>query len=360
MTAQAAINCRWSVVFIACLAAAAAAARLQSGEPEAEPSSQPAARPTQAEATGAADDDYELAPALSYANLEIFPVVSRIPRDEDRFLTLAEALEAGVVSIKEMGTRLADEDDSPRGDVNRLLVTNFADKSLYLMPGETLLGGKQDRCVARESIVAPGGKPVSVEVYCVEHGRWTPGRLGGSFAQAGGQVNLGTRKKVQGGKAQQDVWDEVEAANAASQVSSRTGAYTANFSDQRIKRRLAPYMARLQGSVPSQERIVGVVVAINGRAVVAEIFGSTPLFRKLFPALLVGYAWDAAHVAEGDEAAAACPIEEASAFLFEAFTAEPAQRVTDGDVTVTHHRHQRAVITTAEDAQGTVHKIKLD
>ena len=57
-------------------------------------------------------------------------------------------------------------------DVNRLMVVNTSDKPLYLMPGEVIIGGSQDRTIGQELVIAPGGEPVAVDVFCVEHERW--------------------------------------------------------------------------------------------------------------------------------------------------------------------------------------------
>jgi len=56
--------------------------------------------------------------------------------------------------------------------VNRVVVVNKSDRPLYLMPGEIILGGDQDRTIGRELVIAPTGEPVEIDVYCVEHGRW--------------------------------------------------------------------------------------------------------------------------------------------------------------------------------------------
>ena len=47
-------------------------------------------------------------------------------------------------------------------------------------PGEILVGGQQDRTLADELIVPPKTKQMPLDVFCVEHGRWTgssPSRL---------------------------------------------------------------------------------------------------------------------------------------------------------------------------------------
>ena len=57
--------------------------------------------------------------------------------------------------------------------VNQLLVLNASDRPLYIMPGEVISGGLQDRTIGEELVIQPAKKPVPIEVYCVEQGRWS-------------------------------------------------------------------------------------------------------------------------------------------------------------------------------------------
>src|SRR6266851_4678142 len=83
--------------------------------------------------------------SMSHGNLTVFPVYSPARRDQSSdYLTLDEALRQRVILIKEM----------PSAEVNRVSVTNKAGKPIYLLAGDIILGGKQDREVARDTIVA--------------------------------------------------------------------------------------------------------------------------------------------------------------------------------------------------------------
>ena len=59
-----------------------------------------------------------------------------------------------------------------QNQVNELLVVNRSEKPLYLMPGEVIIGGDQDRTIGQELVIAADGKPIAIDVFCVEHGRW--------------------------------------------------------------------------------------------------------------------------------------------------------------------------------------------
>src|SRR5262245_60547433 len=57
-------------------------------------------------------------------------------------------------------------------DVSRVAVINRSDRPLYLMPGEIVVGGQQDRAVGQEYIIEAKTGPIPIDVFCVEHGRW--------------------------------------------------------------------------------------------------------------------------------------------------------------------------------------------
>jgi hypothetical protein len=59
--------------------------------------------------------------------------------------------------------------------VNQLVLVNRSKRPLLLLAGELVSGGKQDRIIAKDRIVAPGAEPLPLDVFCVEHGRWSSG-----------------------------------------------------------------------------------------------------------------------------------------------------------------------------------------
>lgn len=380
---------------------------------------QPAQRQAADGTAGKPAPPWVLGEPVRHENLTIFPVISAVARNDDRFITLDEGLKSGQVEVLEVGAatgnappqspparqapaqrpaapngsgnpppaaaipqplaspgdpaaqplerdpfsgaQSADQSDEPAfsaNDVNRLVVVNRSKKPLYLMPGEILLGGDQDRVVGQELVVQPGGKPTQIDVFCVEHGRW--GRRGeeetrsllvasggssgvasiagaesedavadavrqadrGKFVASLGSLSKSVRQSVQSSgleaqpqSKQSEVWDKVQQANAASKVTSDSDAFTANYSQKEAVDRLAPYLAKLEKPIADRERVLGVVVAINGKPQMLDLFESTPLFRKLWPKLLKSYALDATHVADVRGAGVGCPPDAARAFV---------------------------------------------
>jgi hypothetical protein len=351
--------------------------------------------------------DLVIATPVRQSNLTIFPVVSKSTRADDRFITLDEGLKAGTVEIREVGARdsatalnqtpaqvaanppgdeqaarddksheagdshetnesLPAEDvalDIAANDVNRLVVINRSGKPLYLMPGEVIVGGSQDRTIGEELVVAPTGEPVPIDVFCVEQGRWgtryattlslvinevadeaadaeelASEANQGKFIGKAGNLGKSGRVAVQAGEGQQKVWDEVARSNGASGVNWSTAAFTANYVDSEVLERLMPYREAMSLAVSKQERVVGVVVAINGKIETVDVFESTPLFLKLWPQLLKSYALDASQVADAEDARNSNSPSEAEAFLASVLRdQESAARKTCGGLVVSRH-----------------------
>jgi hypothetical protein len=57
-------------------------------------------------------------------------------------------------------------------EVNELAVENLGTETVFIEAGEIVKGGKQDRVVAVDLVVAPKSGKVPIASFCVENGRW--------------------------------------------------------------------------------------------------------------------------------------------------------------------------------------------
>src|SRR2546421_6026851 len=124
---------------------------------------------------------YKVLKPIESGDLTLFPVVragGKMP-PADQFLTLDEGLKNGEVEVTEAGrvwglvrsrggATLPNREDQ----VNTLVLVNNSKRPLLLLAGEIVTGGKQDRVIAKDRIVPPGGDPIDLGVFCVEPGRW--------------------------------------------------------------------------------------------------------------------------------------------------------------------------------------------
>jgi hypothetical protein len=216
---------------------------------------------------------------VTYRNLTVVPVYARRLQggaDLDSILTLDQALELGVLEIRE----------KDGGDVPWVVVSNHSEKRIFIMGGEILSGCKQDRIVARDVLIAARRKRLLLPVYCVESGRWH--HVSGAF---GSEKNLGTytmRAAAQGssGNNQMEVWSKVAESNRKMGVLSDTEAYQDAFRDEKVARLVADVEGKLKDLPRMEKGTTGVIVALGQRIIGVDIFASPELFEALWPKII--------------------------------------------------------------------------
>ncbi len=293
----------------------------------------------------------EVAPASGYSllspirsgNLTVFPVVASKSYDTAEFLTLDEGLRSGDVVVTEAGQARGLIRHRPGesaiihpvrdAEVNRLVLVNNSKRPLLLLAGEIVTGGKQDRVIGKDLIVPGESDPVDLSVFCVEPGRWVAANGKNGFGSAGGVIgglvaSPVVRSKAMVAKDQQQVWDSVrtsqsamattvEAAGAAPAVNATT-SYARVMDNKEVQKQVDAVAEPVQRNYESiirqlrDKNAVGVVVAVNGEIVWADIFASTHLLQKYWPKLVRSYATEAVVTrAKGGEAS----LKDAQKFL---------------------------------------------
>jgi hypothetical protein len=228
---------------------------------------------------GAADfnlGDFEAGePVLAY-NLAVIPLHTRKGPPYDDYTVLEEAQAARKVSVSEVGND---------GSVPELLVRNRDERPLYLLGGEVVLGGKQDRMVQSDVVLDPSERR-RIPVVCVEQGRWDGQDL--TF-QPGIAVAHPDLRRAALFSEQGAVWGEVARKSQVSGVSSPTGTYRRVLQDAKLRQRISQYLDELQAKLPRDGRMAGLAVAINGELEVVDVFDSPMLYAKLERKLLASY-----------------------------------------------------------------------
>ena len=174
--------------------------------------------------------------------------------------------------------------------VNALSIENRSDKKLYIMAGEMVIGGKQDRIIGEDTIILPGQR-TTIPVFCVEKGRWSY-RVSQSFKGYNVLANNRLRGIAQMQKDQSAVWREVARVNKKLKTTNRTSTYRANYNSKEVGKKLENYMQSVSKD-PRFAKATGVVIAIEGKVVGADIFAHSRLFQKVFHKLLRSYCLEA-------------------------------------------------------------------
>ncbi len=277
-------------------------------------------------------NDYKILPPISHGDLTIFPVVSARVHDTSDFITLDEGIRSGDVVVTEVGNlhssmyrRTPPVHPNGSAQVNRLVLVNNSKHPLILLAGEVVTGGKQDRVVGKDRIVPAESDPVDLSVFCVEHGRWI--ETSDKFdTHASVMVQPSVRLKAMAQQNQQQVWDEVSRSRSAMaaaalgpardqggsiggsgfgaathelQQLNSTTSYAKARENKAVQTQVDSIVQPVQKSYESvikqlrNQNAVGVVVAVKGHIVWADMFASGSLLGKYWPKLLESYATEA-------------------------------------------------------------------
>lgn len=279
-----------------------------------------------------AKSGYQVLAPISHGNLTIFPVVSANVH-EGNFLTLDEGLRSGEVVVTEAGSiqpliRRYQPRPLPRpggAQVNNLMLVNNSDRPLLLLAGEIVTGGKQDRVVGKDRIIPAKSDPVDLAVFCVEPGRWVE-KTNHFNGLATMMAQPSVRRRAMADKDQSKVWSEVRgasagmatAAPAAGDALQSTTSYATVMENRSVQKQVDSVAAPIQHSYETliralrERNAVGVVVAVNGRIIWADIFANPRLLEKYWQKLVRSYATEAIVTASyGGNA----DIKSADAFL---------------------------------------------
>jgi hypothetical protein len=296
---------------------------------------------------------------ISYETLTVFPVLSAQEAYTADFETLDAALASGEAVVAEQGEYMRRSRNgaepavmnSGGAQVNQLVLVNRGKKPLLLLAGEVVSGGKQDRIIGKDRIIPIGAQPLPLDVFCVEHSRWTNG--GNTFAAAKTMVHPTVREQAAVDQDQNKVWAAVrggtvgsttgvgsgvgsgsgggmapggattegDAARERAQMSSSVEVTAPRISPQQLSSVMASaaptegYRSIYQSAAvgPSVEnfaleverrfqratsglkgeRVVGVIIAFGGEVAWSDIFASSQLFDAYWPKLLRSYAVEA-------------------------------------------------------------------
>lgn len=197
-------------------------------------------------------------------------------RGASRFRIADDAFADGSLEVLERGEG---------GVVQELLARNSGPTPVLLLEGDTLIGAKQNRIVARTILIAPGGTVV-VPVGCMERGRWR--HVSAAFSHgvfcAEPSLRRATIKEVRDsrdrhGRAahldQGRLWSAVEEKLRSRRSNSSTSDYQAAMAEP-VETIASKLRAR---EVPDDE--IGALVLEGGRLVALELAADPRSWRKL-------------------------------------------------------------------------------
>jgi hypothetical protein len=238
---------------------------------------------------------HRLSGPYTHDNLSIFLIHGEDRLKLKSYLTLPEALEQKKAVIHETQA------------VNRLTVENLSPtEELLILSGDILKGGQQDRFAQFDLIVPPKSGKVPLTCFCIEATapRWMR-RLEGAdkkFAGSPGQLSSNALiYNARGPASQHAVW--LEAAKVQNKLSANLGvSVKAKESDsslalslqaKKVREATDRYVQKLAAIVQDKKDVIGYACVVNGKVASADIYGSSDLFRKVWPRLLQASATEA-------------------------------------------------------------------
>jgi hypothetical protein len=245
-------------------------------------------------------DHTALLTPIQVDSLTLTPIVATGPATaEEQLLVLDEAMAAKKVKIREISD----------GTVNSLTFINQAQQPVFVLAGEVILGGKQDRIIGRNTVI-PANTTQAVPVYCVESGRWTGETKEFSTGKALAHGRLRGQASY---RAQRDVWNEVAAKNVARKTTNSSDTYRRVAQQQsdgtlgRMEKQVDEALAKLPAA--DRSRMVGYAVALNGSVATVDVFASPALFKKLETKLVRSYLTEAIDIAAKKDVKPPTPTE---------------------------------------------------
>ncbi|KAA3638121.1 MAG: hypothetical protein DWQ02_05570 [Bacteroidetes bacterium] len=236
-----------------------------------------------------------------YENLRVYWVEA-----SDEFISenaIAGDLEVLKTALNQPKFRVSEHKPFGRRDdagaVNQLTVENKLPNDVFLMSGDVVQGGKQDRAIGEDQIIVANSIK-NIPVFCVEQGRWTyqeqyqvssgPGDRIAAFSGYYNVASKGVRKSIQSGN-QNAVWEQVAAVTASNEADSDSKAYAALENSTSFTTSREQYLQELNREI-TNSNAVGMIIVTGSEVLGVDVFGHPALFQKTYEALLHGYITD--------------------------------------------------------------------
>lgn len=307
------------------------------------------AAPVRADPTrsAGAPERFQFHDPIVFHNITLVPVSTEEVGPFERYTLLEEGLKKKSLRVRELAG------NSDQAQVSAVQVRNTGPLAAFVLSGEMILGGKQDRILSNDTVIPNDGKWHQVEVFCVEQGRWQGRKM--QFEGGAALAHAKLRKAAMSGS-QGEVWAEVERKNAVHGTSSETQTYRRTVQNADLRRRVASHRQELVRQLPDA-RLSGFVFAVNDEVRVADMFTNPLLFADLQEKLLSAYILEALEQqapppSQRAKAGKEFDKAKAKAFYEDAKAAPQVGNKTSGDAVTFKKKKKGMVGTETKDKVG--------
>lgn len=226
---------------------------------------------------------------INYKNLQIFMISGTTTADNINYVSLKLAMEKKWVEVLETS------------DVNELKITNHSNKTIFINAGDIVKGGKQDRTLTYDMVIAPKAKEEKLSSFCVESGRWSKrGQEDVAGFESNNKMLTSRKLKIASKKYnnQSRVWSEVAeqqeklnynisqhySTNVDVKANESASSLELTLDNKELKRMKESYKAHFSNLL--EEQNIGLAYAINGELYTLDIYNNKQLFVDLFEKLM--------------------------------------------------------------------------
>jgi len=236
----------------------------------------------------------------AHAGMTVFPVFAAGTLSSPlRYRTLEQAIADGAVEVVEQASATVPE----------LTLRNKGAVLIFVLDGEEVIGGRQNRIVNASFLIA-ANSTVTLPVTCVEHGRWHDvSREFSSGESMPHAMRLAKHRQVSASLARMSrpiadqgaTWDAIAEKQATTGTRSATGALHDIYQSQQER------LSAWEQTFPYVSGAVGFIIGLGGQITGADLFDQPETAEALWPKLRRSYALDALEVT------ASAPIEQEQA-----------------------------------------------
>ena len=220
--------------------------------------------------------------AMEFNDLRIIPIRPKqgFGHSTSGIMSLNKALEKGLATVSERGTASTE-------NVHYLRIRNHSDQTLFISSGEIFSGGRQDRMVSRDSLMAPNGRDQYISVMCVEEDRWSEKERKFGYENF---ANPALRKVLDLDKNQVLIWQEISRQLEGSKIKNKSQAYLSRITNKKMQPVQNAYFQFFHDRFKSTDSsIVGMLCMSGDKVIGSDIFAGRELFYDMLDPLLIGY-----------------------------------------------------------------------
>jgi len=289
----------------------------------------------------------------SYKNLAVY-LIQGDDQTAQIYVTLEEAMEKNLIVIHETG------------NVGELSADNKSECFVFILSGDIVKGGRQDRTIAEDIILEPNTKNIPLKSFCVEQSRWSRRGKESAVEFSSSKKMLSDKKLKIAARAereQHNVWEEVAnfqmCASEALAADVRSGmsktSLQLTLENEKLQSAVREYVENLEPFFLENKNVLGFTFCVNGKISTADFFGNADLFEKLRSKLLESAANEAALQYQEKLEFAIPPQKEIDTFIADAENGEKTENKTGKNTLEKCYKTDKSVMFQTYHLEKCVH-----